>query len=1049
MSLESLRAFPHRFSDWVRTLVKAVAHQPIARRRLVIVLAAFLVCGYALGVLGYVLAIPEIGIRCAFTPVVNHFYPEFLYPESQERPREGDVVKQVGAHPVTNWSQFLRALLRLPHEQPDPFDGTAEDLLPTKDYTTPNVSHVVVEGHKLVRVLYQRGGEGGEIRTVWCRLGHSPVETLLPSLLWFFLKIGLFAVGALVFWKRPDDRSAAQFFVLCVVSLGAYIGGYQWVRIVTQPVLLLPFMVCAVLLPAVSLHFYLIFPRPKQFLDRWPRRVFLAIYGPALGFLIFLIGDYLRLRWWANGGGAGDAAPQLVHGLLLEMLYGIYGYFGVAVLWYLASIVCLLHSFRTAGDATEHNQVKWILYGQMAAMVPISYSLYLAFLEQGRFGGGGATWPMFAASACVTLAYTISITRYRLMELDQIVSSGAIYFLFSSVAGLVYYGLVFTAMLLVGTRVGEGPSLGQALVIGATALVLMLTLDLLRGRVKTAMDRHFRRDKYQLDRLFLRIRQAIGQLVDPPTVARQLLHTSAELLGAARGAVYLRQGDPPLYFLSESVGPASSVTELPPGCPLVERLIAQGVVEARPRAAVDDPARRQLRFLGGEVAHAFLHEGHMLGLLVLGPKETGPYTPEDVNLLTAFTQLTVLALVSAEGHRTIAALNRDLQGKVDKIAEQQRRILSLQTQLNRGVRADGTTAGVEVALARAERFVSAAPAVLASPADGIVGSSPVVQGLMHLVRKVAASESVVLLRGESGTGKELLARAVHEHSPRGDKKFIQVHCAALSASLLESELFGHVKGAFTNAIRDKVGRFEAAHGGTLFLDEIGDITLDVQTKLLRVLQEKSIERVGSSEPLKVDVRIIAATHQDLEELMRQGRFREDLFYRLNVFPIQVPPLRERVEDVAELAMHFLRLHGQNAGKNVTGIDDDALARLKAYPWPGNVRQLENVIQRAVVIAESETISVRELPDEVLAVTEAEGLMASADREDDLPPWSPFHPELPDGGVVKAERLERERRERETIVRALAATGGNKAEAARALGMARSTLVSRLKRLGLG
>jgi transcriptional regulator with GAF, ATPase, and Fis domain len=225
----------------------------------------------------------------------------------------------------------------------------------------------------------------------------------------------------------------------------------------------------------------------------------------------------------------------------------------------------------------------------------------------------------------------------------------------------------------------------------------------------------------------------------------------------------------------------------------------------------------------------------------------------------------------------------------------------------------------------------------------MVGSSPAVRQLLHLVRKVSASPSAVLLRGESGTGKELLARAIHEHSPRAGKAFVTVHCAALSTSLLESELFGHVKGAFTGAHRDKVGRFELANGGSLFLDEIGDISLEVQTKLLRVLQEMTFERVGSSEPVKVDVRLIAATHQRLEALIRQGRFREDLYYRLDVISIHVPPLRERREDIIELANYFLRQYAQRCGKEMTLIDDDALLVLKAYSWPGNVRQLENVI----------------------------------------------------------------------------------------------------------
>jgi transcriptional regulator with GAF, ATPase, and Fis domain len=309
--------------------------------------------------------------------------------------------------------------------------------------------------------------------------------------------------------------------------------------------------------------------------------------------------------------------------------------------------------------------------------------------------------------------------------------------------------------------------------------------------------------------------------------------------------------------------------------------------------------------------------------------------------------------------------------------------------------------------------------------------------MLEMVRKVAATDAVVLVRGESGTGKELLAQAVHEASPRAGKPFVKVHCAALSAGLLESELFGHVKGAYTGAHRDKVGRFELADGGTLFLDEIGDVSLEVQTKLLRVLQEKTIERVGSSEPLKVDVRILAATHQNLEELIRVGRFREDLYYRLNVFPIPVPPLRERLEDVAELAMHFLQRSARRCKKEALQIDDDALSVLKSFSWPGNVRQLENVIERAVVVAEGPVITVRELPAELV---EAAGVLASH-----LPPPSE---EIELAAAFKQDQADRDRRERELLLRALESAGGNKAEAARALGLARSTLLSRLKKLGI-
>jgi transcriptional regulator with GAF, ATPase, and Fis domain len=317
-----------------------------------------------------------------------------------------------------------------------------------------------------------------------------------------------------------------------------------------------------------------------------------------------------------------------------------------------------------------------------------------------------------------------------------------------------------------------------------------------------------------------------------------------------------------------------------------------------------------------------------------------------------------------------------------------------------------------------------------------------VRHLLEMVRKVSASEAVVLIRGESGTGKELLAKALHEHSPRAGKPFVKVHCAALSQGLLESELFGHVKGAFTGAHRDKVGRFELANGGTLFLDEIGDINLEVQTKLLRVLQEMTFERVGASEPVRVDVRVITATHQDLEQLIRLGRFREDLYYRLNVISIPVPPLRERREDIAELAMHFLRLFAQRCGKPVLGIDDDALAVLKGHRWPGNVRELENALARAVVVTEGPVVTPRELSAELVRAAEAAGGWPGADKANGAAATAAG------GNGLRAEREQRDRHERERLVRALAAANGNKSEAARALGLARSTLVSRLKKHGL-
>jgi transcriptional regulator with GAF, ATPase, and Fis domain len=1015
------------------------------------VIASLLVGCYALSVLFYVLYAPEIGVRCAFSPVVNHFFPNYLYTDSEEELREGDRIIQVADQAIVEWSQLLYKLKELQKEQLEEIDELTAAAITRVGARDTERSSFSCKGQKVVRVRFLRDEEP-QPRVVWLRLGRPLARTLVPSVLWFFLKIGLFGVGAIVLWKRPDDRSAKQFFLLCICSVGAYIGGYHWSQIATQPVLLITFMACAVLLPAVCLHFFLVFPRPKSFLQRYPKGSLALLYGPAAAVIVGLLLPYLGVRYFYSVG-RGTTSPELVEPLLHLMRQLILIYFAVAALWYVASVVALVHSHRTAANGTERNQVKWILYGYALALVPIGWSLYLAFWDQGKFAGGAATWPMFAASAIVTGAFTVSITRYRLMQLDQLLSSGVVYFLISTLFGVVYYGLMFAGMFLVGSRVSDLPSLGQALGVGTTALVLMVVLDLARRRFQSVLDRHFRRQKLQLDRTLQRMSQAIEQLVDPPALARRLLHTSAELLGAARGAIYLRQGSPPLYVLADTIGPAPPLAELSSGFPLVEALVAGGSVSAVGHGGPPEPAPRQLLFLGGEVAHALLHEGQLLGLLLLGPRGVA-YTPEDFNLLTAFAQLTVLALVSAEGHRTIEALNRELQAKVEKIAEQQRRILALQNQLtNRGSRIEDRGSRIDSEEATTTKggqdrssILDPRSAVL-ERAEGLVGASPQLRELLHVVCKVAASQSAVLLRGESGTGKGVLAQAIHANSPRADRPFVKVHCTALSPGLLESELFGHVKGAFTNAIKDRVGRFEAANGGTLFLDEIGDISLEVQTKLLRVLQEKTFERVGSSESVAVDVRVIAATHQDLEELIRQRRFREDLFYRLNVFPITVPPLRERAEDIPELANHFLRLYARRAGKPVETLDDDVLAVLKGFDWPGNVRQLENFIERAVVIVDGPVVTVRDLPEELRAARD-EGRTVAV-----LSVYSPRPPELEAAkkavnASYQAELADRERRERENLVRALAAASGNKAEAARALGLARSTLVSRMKRLGL-
>jgi transcriptional regulator with GAF, ATPase, and Fis domain len=575
-----------------------------------------------------------------------------------------------------------------------------------------------------------------------------------------------------------------------------------------------------------------------------------------------------------------------------------------------------------------------------------------------------------------------------------------------------------------------GPSLGQVFLVSCTFLILLVVLDVARGRFRRSLEHHFRRDKHQLDRTLHQLSEAIEHLVEPPVLARYLLDACAELLSVSRGGFYLSEGNPPLFSLAGSMGPVTTLPELAPGCPLVDALQRQAILTLR--NSRDNAACDQLQSLGGEIALALPYEGRLLGFLVLGPKASGFFEADDFNLLTAFASISALALQSAAGRRAIQTVNRDLQTKVEKISEQQGRIVALQRQLLR--KKSETTEKPEE-----EDAEDSEPNERVSE---IVGSSGMVMQLLEMARKVAASPAAVLIRGESGTGKELLAEDIHKHSPRAGKPFVKVHCAALSPTLLESELFGHVKGAFTGAVSDKVGRFELANGGTLFLDEIGDISLEVQTKLLRVLQEKVFERVGSSESIRVDVRIVAATHQNLERLIQLEKFREDLYYRLNVIPITVPPLRERIDDIPELVQFFLQQLAGQMNRPTPELEDEAMIAVQHYKWPGNIRQLRNVLERAVVVAEGPLITLTDLPEEVRpGQSSTNGLMALA----------PARVQITNAKKKqnrRAAKAERERQEQEALVRALAEAHGNKAEAARALGIPRSTLLSRMERYGL-
>lgn len=309
---------------------------------------------------------------------------------------------------------------------------------------------------------------------------------------------------------------------------------------------------------------------------------------------------------------------------------------------------------------------------------------------------------------------------------------------------------------------------------------------------------------------------------------------------------------------------------------------------------------------------------------------------------------------------------------------------------------------------------------------GILGTTPCIRNLVELIENASRSDTPVMILGESGTGKELVARALHEAGPRQKGPFIKINCAALNQNLLESELFGHIRGAYTGADRDRIGRFEAAHQGSIFLDEIGDLPLSTQVKLLRVLEEKRIEKVGDQKSISIDARVITATNKDLEKMLHLGEFREDLYFRINVFPIRCPSLAERKEDIPLLIRNLISVNNTKTGKQISGISQKAMEKLMAYPWPGNVRELRNVIEYAFVLAQGRTLAVDDLPQKI------------------------FHGPRPEGepGQAREGFGSGRGQEPEQLMQALQKAGGNRTRAAAMLGVSRVTVWKRMKKYNI-
>ena len=501
----------------------------------------------------------------------------------------------------------------------------------------------------------------------------------------------------------------------------------------------------------------------------------------------------------------------------------------------------------------------------------------------------------------------------------------------------------------------------------------------------------------------------MGKSLEPGLVIREMLHLISEFLGLNRGRVVLRQPDGDAFAIRYAYGLTQDEINCGvyrPGDGVTGRALQSG--ETAIVQDIDDDPHYLARAVERErlphetvsyIALPLMSDGDVLGLLgVHRIRHRARALADDLRILeivaTLITQILKLNDRVAEQTARLENENRELKWALEHGAPQQATL-------------------------------------------GIVGESPALRHALKQIEQVASTDATVLLLGESGTGKELFARALHLSSPRRDQPFVKVNCGAIPENLFESELFGYEKGAFTGAATARAGYFEQAHGGTLFLDEIGDLPLAMQVKLLRVLQEKTLQRVGSRRETPIDVRIVAATHHDLQQQVAAGRFRLDLYYRLNIIPIRLPALRERREDIRLLVRHLLNLVSQSYQRNV-GLTAEAMERLAAYPWPGNIRQLRNVIERLVLLAEGASISTHEV----------EHMLRSESANSPEAVRMPLAAAPPSASPTVRPYLPAQSHDRDQIAQALAQTHGNKSRAAQLLGLTLRQFNYRLKRLDM-
>lgn len=1026
---------------------------------------AILALVYALATLGYINSSPDVRLRCLLAdgreaPGLTISAAPGLEDEQLPVPQAGDVLLELAGRPVDNFLQFSRALMQSRGAKLDAGAVLSPQADPLELPTDSSLKLIAWRDGLRVHATYQFLTDAGEQKQVaWLKLQSLPTGRMTLNLAWLAVQVGLFMFAGVVHWRRPTDHAAAVFLVLCSLTLVSLVGGSYWWIVASSSWLAVPFLIASTLLPANLVHFFCVFPRPRRPLVG--RRAWLLglLYVPAVIGAVVLV-SLSTAAWmltptdaaaaqWPNFVGSGfieSVRGQFGHVVMTTLRSCVYLYAVVAALYVGFGLAVLVMSVRRTSLESERRQLRWMQWAGLASCLLLAYVMWLAITDRSRLALGEAQLALYGTSFLIAVAYVVGLIKARPAFLDETAEQGVRYAILSSGTTLLFS--VAVALSFIVAVSPDLPWYGSNLLTMVTMTVAVLLAWWLRERVQREIDRRFYRERFRLDRAVQGIYQAADESLESDVLGEKTLQSCRDAMGVQKAAMYVRSDD---IFVISVRGPNwTGPAELKPTPQAIERFSEGTLLQRSP--GLQNDVQDFLRLSGGEAMQPVTGREGVVGLIVLGRREGGQgYSAEDATFLAALGPMTGVAMESARIHQNIALLDDELRVRMERIEHQEREIRLLESELSEYRDRDAA-----VVTQKSDTH----HAVKAVRPSYVKGSSLPIREVLATARKVAASEASVLIRGESGTGKELLARTIHDFSPRSGGPLVTLHCAALSSSLLESELFGHVKGAFTDARSDREGRFEQANGGTLFLDEVGDIPMDVQVKLLRVLQERVVERVGSTESRPVDVRVVAATHQNLEVLIEDGRFREDLLYRMNVVELTLPPLRERDDDVVELAEEFLRGASTNGGHTAESFSDDAIVVLRSFDWPGNVRQLQNVVARAVVLAEGSVVEVSDLPDELRRPRKRRlGSGTRRGRSSGTSVGSPSVSLTGSGSdLALAPVTDSSKRvldepsdddfEKQELEDALLSSNGNKAAAARALGMPRSTFFSKLKKYGL-